>query len=91
MSKDVAIIFLGIWIAVVPFLGFPGSWKTVIFIVSGLGVVLLTYLLRRDVISYVSRITSHKGRNTDVYVENGIEGGFHSGNPNNTNREKTAQ
>ena len=91
MSKDVAIIFLGLWIAVVPFLGFPGTWKTVIFITSGLGIVILTFLLRRDVISYVSRITSHKKRNTDVYVENGVKDKHQPENLNNTNREKVTQ
>ncbi|MCH7530068.1 hypothetical protein IIB50_03060 [Patescibacteria group bacterium] len=70
MSKDVAIIVLGIWIAIVPFLGFPGFWETIIYVASGLGVVLMTFLLRRDIILYVSRITDRQRKSTDVYVEN---------------------
>lgn len=95
MSKDVAIIVLGIWIAIVPFLGFPGLWETIIYVVSGLGVVLMTFLLRRDIILYVSRITDRKRKSTDVYVENRVSNMGQTDTkddlPKHTKREKTAQ
>lgn len=95
MSKDIVIIVLGIWIAIVPFLGFPGLWETIIYVVSGLGVVLMTFLLRRDIILYVSRITARKRKSTDVYVENRMDSieqtDSKAGESKHTPREKISQ
>ncbi|MCH7597959.1 hypothetical protein IID27_02900 [Patescibacteria group bacterium] len=68
MKKDLRLIALGIWIAIVPFLGFPGAWKTVIFVVSGLAVVLLTILWRHELL-YSSSVNTGE-RSNGVYVEN---------------------
>ena len=68
MKKDISLITLGVWIVVVPFLGFPGTWKTIIFVISGLAVVLLTVLWRHELLR--SGFPQKKG-NHDVFVENG--------------------
>jgi len=68
MKKDLTLIGLGVWIAIVPFLGFPGTWKTAIFVVSGLAVALLTILWRHELIRSHSL---HQGNYHDVFVENG--------------------
>lgn len=41
MKKRTFIMLLGLWIAIVPILGLPASWKSNILIVSGLVVALL--------------------------------------------------
>jgi len=51
MSKVMSVIVLGVLIAVVPYLGIPGSWRTTILLVSGLGVALLGFLMRGEVLS----------------------------------------
>ncbi len=48
MSKVKIIFGLGIWIAILPYLGFPYFLKNILFSVSGLGLIYLGYLLYND-------------------------------------------
>lgn len=48
MTKDVGILILGLIVAAMPFLGFPGGIKTVVFVVAGLLIALLAFLIRGD-------------------------------------------
>jgi hypothetical protein len=48
MRKDRTIIVLGIIIALTPFLGFPSGFKTFLYVVFGLTISILTYLLLRE-------------------------------------------
>jgi hypothetical protein len=48
MRKIKIILVLGIWTAILPYLGFPDSWKTVLFSLTGLGFIFLSYLLYKD-------------------------------------------
>lgn len=41
MTKEKIIISLGVWLIILPFLGFPDSWKTGLIIATG---VVVTYL-----------------------------------------------
>ncbi|MEX0933952.1 MAG: hypothetical protein WD003_01670 [Candidatus Paceibacterota bacterium] len=43
MSKNILIVLLGLFVALVPFLGFPGSWKTFLLVVSGLLIAFLSF------------------------------------------------
>ena len=71
MSKYTIIITLGIWIIILPFLGFPGFWRTLLLVLSGFGVVILTLLIRSE---SSSRDTFRFGGNgADAYVDNGHE------------------
>ena len=47
MTLDTLIMLLGGLVALVPFLGFPSSWDTVIFFVLGVLVVGLGITVRR--------------------------------------------
>ena len=51
MSKEAGIVALGIWLAILPFLGFPGSWRTVFVFLSGAGVAALGFLVRAETLS----------------------------------------
>lgn len=44
MRKERTLLFIGIWVAVLPYLGFPNSWRTVFFTITGLALVYLAYL-----------------------------------------------
>jgi hypothetical protein len=69
MSKHSIIITLAVWIIILPFLGFPSFWRTLFFVLSGLGIISYTFLLRSES-SNSSSFSFDK--NNDVYVENGI-------------------
>ena len=43
MKHAKLILFLGILVSVTPFLGFPTSWKNIIFGVLGLMIILLSF------------------------------------------------
>lgn len=48
MRKVRILLVLGIWVTILPFLGFPSSWKDILFTLSGLFLVYLSYLLYKD-------------------------------------------
>jgi len=48
MAKQKIIFFLGIWVAILPFLGFPGAWKQIFFLITGVALAYLGYLLNRE-------------------------------------------
>ena len=50
MSKQRAIFLLGIWVLVLPFLGFPNSWRKVLFSLAGFFLIYMSYTLRRRVV-----------------------------------------
>lgn len=43
MKKRTLIIILGLWIAFIPVLGLPNSWKNRIVSISALAIVVLVY------------------------------------------------
>ena len=45
MSKESALIFLGIFVIVVPFLGIPDTFRTILFVTSGALVSFLALLI----------------------------------------------
>lgn len=48
MSKRTTIITLGIFVALMPFLGFPGAVETVFFIIAGLVLATIGYFLQTE-------------------------------------------
>ena len=71
MTKDVGILILGLVVVATPFLGLPSSWKTVIFVVLGLVIASLAFLLRGDLPLPGSGRYTGEGRKTDTFAENG--------------------
>lgn len=47
MSKRKLILWLGVLVAVLPFLGLPASWKTVIFLISGVSIAWNSHQLHK--------------------------------------------
>lgn len=66
MSKESLLIIFGFLVALLPFLGFPGAWKDIMFTVLGICVGLIAFLLRH------TRLLHEKsgGAGGDVYIEN---------------------
>lgn len=48
MRKARILLFLGIWVAVLPYLGFPYSWKNILFTISGLGLIYFSYMVYQE-------------------------------------------
>ncbi len=65
MSKEMTVIALGLFVAVVPYIGIPSSWKTPLLLVVGILIILMGFLLRG---SALSRGT--EGSESRPYVEN---------------------
>jgi hypothetical protein len=48
MRKARLLLILGTWVAILPYLGFPYTWKEVFFTLSGLGIIYMSYSLYKD-------------------------------------------
>ena len=48
MRKVRILLALGVWIMVLPYLGFPYSWKGILSILTGLVLVCFSYILHRN-------------------------------------------
>lgn len=48
MSKRQWLMIFGVIVAALPFLGFPSSWDTVIYIVVGILIIFLSYRILPD-------------------------------------------
>ena len=60
------LLILGTWVAVLPYLGFPSSWKNVLFTISGLGLIYYSYTLyHKD-----SKMKESQKRTFDNFREN---------------------
>lgn len=47
-TKEKIIICLGVWVIILPFLGFPESWKTVLFALTGIVLAYIGALLYKS-------------------------------------------
>lgn len=65
MRRARILLTLGIWVAILPYLGFPGSWKDVFFIVTGLILIYISYALYKEF-----KIKSGKSDSFDNFSEN---------------------
>lgn len=72
MSKQRWLFILGIWVALLPFLGFPRTWKNLLFVITGLGLIYLSYLLRKER-EGVAPQAKPKEEKSDTYTDNGHE------------------
>lgn len=60
--------FLGIFIFIIPFLGFPSTWKMFLTVVAGVLLVLLS--IKISIPKKPSRYKTQRERVTPVFVEN---------------------
>jgi len=48
MLKVRILLIIGAWVTVLPYLGFPYSWKDILFTLSGIGIVYISYVLYKE-------------------------------------------
>ena len=66
MKKARILLALGTWVTILSFLGFPSSWKDILFTLTGLGLVCLSYMLYRE-----AKIKEKKEESFDNFTDNG--------------------
>ena len=44
MRKERTLCILGVWVAVLPYLGFPDAWRKIFFVLTGIALLYLGYL-----------------------------------------------
>ncbi len=49
MRKERTLLILGIFVAVLPFLGFPNSWRKLFFVIVGFAIIYISYLFYKQV------------------------------------------
>ena len=66
MKKARTLLILGVWVAILPYLGFPYSWKDIFITLSGLGLIYVSFMLYKE-----SKIKEIKEEKTfDNFSEN---------------------
>lgn len=48
MKRARTLLIFGIWIAVLPYLGFPLFWKDILFTLTGLGLAYLAFISYKE-------------------------------------------
>jgi hypothetical protein len=49
MRKEKTLLIIGLWVAVLSFLGFPETWRKILFLLTGLAIMYLGYLFYLEV------------------------------------------
>ena len=49
MARKQSLLILGIWLMVLPFLGFPSSWKTSMLFLTGVSIIII-YIRNKTVV-----------------------------------------
>ena len=65
MSKEMAIIVLGVFVFIQPYLGVPNSWHTALSVLAGAAIMVLGFLLRGEALA-----GGRKGSSKHSFVEN---------------------
>lgn len=56
MRKERTLLILGIWVAVLPYLGFPSNWRDILFVITGVALVYLAYLFYLEVKVRIAKV-----------------------------------
>jgi len=71
MTLDALIMLAGAFVAILPFLGFPNNWDTVLLFIAGVLIIVLGIVVRREKNTSDGTPTQHSG---DTFVENEPQG-----------------
>ena len=71
MSLDALIMLMGAIVAVLPFLGFPNSWDSVLLLIAGALIIILGIIVRRG--HYRREEPDTPERNKEEFVRSGHE------------------
>lgn len=66
MRKEKTLFIIGIWVMILPFLGFPNNWRKAFFLITGLAIMYLAYLFYLEVRNRLSKDENH----SKTFVDN---------------------
>jgi hypothetical protein len=66
MRKEKTLFIVGLWVTILPFLGFPSNWRKVFFLITGLAIMYLAYLFYLEVKVRLSKDIN----NSKTFVDN---------------------
>ena len=46
MSQRQWVVIIGVWVMILPFIGFPSSWIKALFLLTGVGIIAFAYRIR---------------------------------------------
>lgn len=73
MSKEMMVIALGLWIIVIrTLLGIPGSWQTFLFIITGVALAVIGFLLRGEALGRARPASEPSKKTSYTFVESDI-------------------
>lgn len=71
MRKERTLFFIGIWVGILPFLGFPNSWRKILFIITGIALIYLSYLFRQEAKARLEALKLNSNEQTmDSFIDN---------------------
>jgi FtsH-binding integral membrane protein len=72
MIKISSITALGFLVLVVasPFFAVPRSWKEIILVISGIAIIVLSFLIRQELHKVIRIVHGVTEKKSDTYVEN---------------------
>lgn len=66
MRKEKTLLIIGLWVIILPFLGFSISSKKVLFVITGVALFYLGYLFYLEAKNRLSKIVDH----SKTFVDN---------------------
>lgn len=66
MRKEMAVMMLGVWVALLPFLGIPRRWDNAILLITGALIVMFGFILRKQALDRAR----YQSRRADTFAEN---------------------
>ena len=66
MRKERTLFLIGLWVVILPFLGFPNSWREVFFVITGLAIIYLAYLFNLEAKARLPK----SDNNSQTFVDN---------------------
>ncbi len=72
MSREMAVVVLGLWVIVLPHLGVPRSWSVIIITLTGISIIAAGLYMRARALSGGARRSTHH-----PFVDNAGMDGVH--------------
>lgn len=70
MRKEKTLLIIGVWVMILPFLGFTSTWRQALFLITGLAIIYLAYLFYLE---YKRRMRKEISR-SKTFIDNIADG-----------------
>ncbi len=70
MKKERTLFFIGLWVAILPYLGFPTSFRKILFVITGLVIIYFSYMLRKKAKEEAQVMQKEDNSKMNTFVDN---------------------